>query len=138
VQKQMGSADMELVGGCLCGAVRYRSTGEPYRQFVCHCRDCQRSGGSAFHIGIAVPRASFVITRGELRAFSSKGDSGRTVTRKFCPGCGSGLINEPEVWPDHVVIKVGSLDDPTLAAPALELFARSRLHWVSIAGRKQP
>jgi hypothetical protein len=48
---------MKLEGGCLCGAVRYTSSGEPHRQFVCHCRDCQRSGGSAFHIGLAVPRA---------------------------------------------------------------------------------
>jgi hypothetical protein len=47
------------------------------------------------------------------------------------------VINEPEVWPDHVVIKVGTLDDPTLVAPALELYARSRLSWLSIVIEKQ-
>ncbi len=31
---------MDLVGGCLCGAVRYKSSRAPVRQFVCHCRDC--------------------------------------------------------------------------------------------------
>ena len=55
---------------------------------------------------------------------------------RFCPNCGSGVINEPEVWPDHVVIKVGTLDDPTLAAPTQELYARSRASWVSIVGQK--
>ncbi len=124
---------MDLTGGCLCGAVRYKSTGAPFRQLVCHCSDCKRSGGSAFHVGIAVPRAGFAITSGKLRAYVTKGDSGRTVTRSFCPTCGSGVINEPEVWPDHVVIKVGTLDDPTAAAPAQELYGRSRLAWLSIA-----
>jgi hypothetical protein len=128
---------MDLTGGCLCGAVRYKSTGAPSRQFVCHCSDCKRSGGSAFHVGIAVPRANFAITSGELRAYVKQGDSGRTVTRSFCPNCGSGVINEPEVWPDHVVIKVGTLDEPAAVAPALELYAQSRMPWVSIAREKQ-
>lgn len=128
---------MHLTGGCLCGAVRYTSNGAAYRQLVCNCSDCKRSGGSAFHAGIAVPRAGFTIASGELRAYATKGDSGRTVTRSFCPNCGSGVINEPEVWPDHVVIKVGTLDDPTLVAPALELYARSRLSWLSIVIEKQ-
>jgi hypothetical protein len=83
-----------------------------------------------------VPRADFIMTGGELRAYVKKGDSGRTVTRSFCPNCGSGVINEPEVWPDHVVIRVGTLDDPTVVAPAQELYARSRLPWVSIITQK--
>ena len=84
-----------------------------------------------------MPRAGFSITSGELRAFATKGDSARTVTRKFCPGCGSGVINEPEAWPDHVVVKIGTLDDPTVVVPALELYARSRVPWVTIERAKQ-
>jgi len=113
-------------------AVRYKSTGAPFRQFVCHCRDCQRSGGSAFHVGIAVPRAGFAVTAGELRVFESAADSGRKITRSFCPNCGSGIINEPEVWPEHVVIKAGTLDDPARASPAQEFYAGSRIPWVRI------
>jgi hypothetical protein len=125
---------MDLAGGCLCGAVRYRSSGPQVRQFVCHCRDCQRSGGSVFHVGVVVPRAGFTITHGELRRHQSKADSGRTITRNFCPICGSGIINELEFRPDHVVIKIGTLDDPGLVIPTYEVFARSRIPWVSIAG----
>jgi hypothetical protein len=124
---------MNLKGGCLCGAVRYEFAGEPFRQFVCHCRDCQRSGGSAFHIGLAVPRDGFRISEGELQTYESASDSGRLIKRRFCSTCGSGVINEPAVWPDHVVIRVGTLDDPSLVQPKQELYASKRARWVSIA-----
>ena len=123
---------MNLEGGCLCGAVRYTFSGEPFRQFVCHCRDCQRSGGSAFHIGLAVPRDDFRISHGELQTYESTSDSGREIKRRFCGRCGSGLINEPAVWPDHVVIRVGTLDDPNVVVPKQEFYASKRARWLSI------
>jgi hypothetical protein len=124
---------MNLEGGCLCGAVRYEFSGEPFRLFVCHCRDCQRSGGSAFHIGLAVPRSCFRLTQGELQTYESISDSGRRIKRRFCPTCGSGVLNEAEVWSDHVVIRVGTLDDPSLVAPKQELYASKRARRLSIA-----
>lgn len=123
---------MNLHGGCLCGAIRYEFSGDPFRQFVCHCRDCQRSGGSAFHAGLAVPRGGFQITQGELQTYELASDLGRRIKRRFCPTCGSGVINEPEVWPDHVVIRVGTLDDPGAFMPKQELYARNRARWLSI------
>src|SRR5215472_2409820 len=40
--------EMEIKGGCLCGAVRYTAEAEPTSATVCHCRDCQKFTGSAF------------------------------------------------------------------------------------------
>ena len=128
---------MDILGGCLCGAVRYKLTGAVFRQFVCYCRDCQRSGGSILHAAVMVPRAGFTITNGELRTYRSKADSGRTIARSFCPICGSGIINELEFRPDHVVIKAGTLDDPSLVNPTYEVYARSKTPWVSIRGEIQ-
>ena len=42
-------------GGCLCGAVRYESAGEPVFSLHCHCRDCQRSSGTAYIAAMRVP-----------------------------------------------------------------------------------
>src|SRR5260370_24713374 len=43
-----GRTDMDLEGGCACGAVRYRLTAPPLIVHACHCRDCQKQSGSAF------------------------------------------------------------------------------------------
>ena len=127
---------MDLTGGCLCGAVRYRSTGAPYLKFLCHCDDCRKAGGSAFHAGIAVPKADFALTQGALRAYEAKGDAGRNVRRNFCPTCGSGIMNEAEVWPDHVVIRIGTLDEPALVSPDKEFYAAKKLDWLTIGTAK--
>ena len=124
---------MELTGACLCGAVRYRYSGDVLRRAVCHCRDCQRASGSAFHFGIVVPRKGFALTRGALRSYRTTGDSGRWLDRSFCPTCGSGILHELEArGPDIVVIKAGTLDDPAIIVPDYEIFVRSKLPWVAI------
>jgi hypothetical protein len=35
-------------GGCLCGAVRYKTIGEPFKSGLCHCADCRKVTGSSF------------------------------------------------------------------------------------------
>src|SRR5262249_41787237 len=99
--------------------------------FLCHCRDCQRSGGSAFHFGLTVPRDGFTVT-GEPRAYRSKGESGRGVARFFCPTCGSGVFNEIELRPGMVAIKAGTLDEPARVSPGYQLFTRSKMPWLSL------
>ena len=47
-----------IEGGCLCGAVRYRSDAEPLMQVVCHCETCRKNSGSAFSMNVAVPQDS--------------------------------------------------------------------------------
>jgi hypothetical protein len=130
-------APMNLRGGCLCGAVRYETQGAPKRVFVCHCRDCQRAGGSAFHLGVVFARSEFKLLQGRLASFVSTADSGRKIGRSFCPTCGSGIYNEPEVIADSIVLRAGTLDDPEAVAPTYELFADSRPDWLSLSTIQQ-
>ncbi|MCC7539124.1 MAG: GFA family protein [Deltaproteobacteria bacterium] len=120
---------MKLEGRCLCGAVTYAFEGSPMFVFHCHCRDCQRAGGSVVHYGLIVPEAGFTL-QGELRPYTSKAESGRAITREFCPTCGSGVINRLEMAPGAVVIRGGTLDDPTVVAPTFELYARTKPAWL--------
>ena len=125
---------MHLTGGCLCGAVRYQSTGEIARRFLCHCRDCKRAGGRAFHFGLTVPRAGFRLLQGELKAYRTTGESGRAITRLFCPICGSGVLIELQLRPDFVVLRAGTLNEAERVAPDYEVFARSKAPWLSTGG----
>lgn len=116
---------MNLSGQCLCGAVRYTFSGEPQFVFLCHCRDCQRSGGSLTHFGVMVAESGFN-RHGTVSAYTKDGDAGRKITREFCPICGSGINNRLEVAPGMIVIKGGTLDNPNRVTPTFELYARSK------------
>jgi hypothetical protein len=45
--------------GCLCGAVRYEATGEPYNITHCHCADCRESSGAPFVSWASFRRRNF-------------------------------------------------------------------------------
>ena len=104
-------------GGCLCGAVRYESAGEPLFSLLCHCRDCQHQSGSAYIAAMRVPAAGFRVIKGEPKLYVSASDAGNRVTRAFCPECGSSLFIRVSARTDIVGLRVGSLDDPAGFVP---------------------
>jgi hypothetical protein len=82
-----------------------------------------------------VASKGFAVTRGELRTHRTIGDSGRWIDRSFCPICGSGILHTLELrGTDYMVIKAGSLDEPSVVTPEYEIFVRSKLPWVSVSG----
>jgi hypothetical protein len=123
-------------GSCLCGRVRYTATGEPAFSAVCHCRSCQRFTGSAFETRIGFPTAA-VSVRGELKTYNEISDSGRLVRRRFCPNCGSGVIAEAEACPGITIFLAGTLDDPALYRPTMELYCSSAQPWVHAGGERR-
>ncbi len=121
-----------LTGGCLCGATRYRYEGEVGAANICHCADCRKVSGSAFGVSVPVDAAGLMILSGEPKGFTTKGDSGREVTRYFCPECGSPLFTVPPLHPERRFIKAGSLDDPTVVKPARQTWLASKVSWALI------
>jgi hypothetical protein len=70
---------------------------------------------------ILMPAGSFAYTKGSPVAFT-RNDLERPVTREFCSACGTHLITRVPGL-DAVVVKVGSLDDPSLyGGPQLAMF----------------
>jgi hypothetical protein len=123
----------ELVtGGCCCGRVRYEYDGALGTAGYCHCEDCRRISGSAFGVSVRAAASKFRIVAGTPKAFTKSADSGRPVTRFFCPDCGSPIYTQPPLHPETVFIKAGSLDDPTLAVPDRQAWTVSRVSWASI------
>ena len=66
-------------GGCICGAVRYRLNAAPLGIYNCHCKDCQRSAGSAYSASMVVRREDFEVIAGETMTYDKRADSGRFV-----------------------------------------------------------
>ena len=120
-----------LEGGCLCGSVRYVLTAPPNYVYFCHCRDCQRESGSPFVTDMNVDRASLRIS-GPLTRYTRTGDSGRSVHRNFCTSCGTTLLTEFDVDPEHVAIKACSLDDPSGLEPDRHLFTVRKQPWLEL------
>jgi len=118
-----------FTGGCACGAIRYRCDAEPLLALNCHCRDCQRASGTAFAAIIRVPATAFTVTKGTPKFFTVTGNSGNTVSRGFCPECGSPLFSRLSGMPNFVGLRVGSLDDPSSYRPTLDIFVTSAQPW---------
>ena len=78
-------------GGCACGAIRLVCSFEPLAAFNCHCRDCQHASGAPFITALGVPSAAVTVT-GKPKYYAVKGESGNTISRGFCPNCGSRLF----------------------------------------------
>ena len=65
------------LGGCVCGAVRYRVHGDPVVGTVCHCRFCQKRLASAFVA--AVTGDMMIAWGGSIRAASAMTSGQRWV-----------------------------------------------------------
>ncbi len=119
-------------GGCLCGAIRYRLTGEPLTLYACHCTDCQRLTGSAFALSMIVLKSELHLVKGAPRAYAVTFPDGREWRGKFCGECSTRLWGEPPKFPQIVVVRPGTLDDTTWLRPIGHIWTQSAQPWVSI------
>src|ERR1700712_1989113 len=98
-----------IEGGCLWGAVRYRSGAEPAMQVVCHCKTCQKTSGSAFSMNVAVPQDSLTVEGGTLRSYiDHSGASGQPFQRHYCGICGSPVYTHGGAYGGGRIIKAGT------------------------------
>ena len=120
----------ERTGGCLCGQVRYRLTGEPVVARICWCRDCQHIAGNG--TANAIFPSDDIEFSGEVAAFTSTAESGNQVRCRFCPRCGSHLFADNTGRAGFTVVRVGTLDDPSSVAPIANIWSASAPKWACL------
>jgi len=125
---------VEIAGGCLCRAVRYRISAAPIVTRTCWCRVCQFIGAGSATVNTCFPSAALSV-KGELRDYSMVADSGNTAHRRFCPLCGTHLFSASEARPHLVFVRAGTLDDPEIARPSLTIWTASAPSWACIDER---
>jgi hypothetical protein len=118
-----------LKGGCLCGAVRYEWRGTEVSASYCHCTDCRKATGGPYTVGVGVDAAGLTIRSGTTKGYTKTADSGRWITREFCPECGSPLFTRGEGRPGFLWIKGGSLDEPQRIRPTHQTWTEMAVPW---------
>ena len=96
--------------------------------WICHCRECQRStgGGGAVNAVFHISTVQFV--RGEPKFHESTGTTGHKTYRGFCAECGSPVVAKQSAFPVCVVY-AASLDDPSSHRPTMDIFTSSAQPW---------
>jgi len=128
------SAHGSLEGGCACGAIRYALTNTPMIVHACHCRDCQKLTGSAFVLNLWIERKFVEAREPEPVAFRvPPGSSGKPHDVFRCASCGTALWSKYHAAPgDTLLVRVGTLDDPSAIEPPVHIFTRSKVPWLEL------
>lgn len=129
----MGHDRGVLTGGCMCGAVRYETTGAPDRVLNCHCQSCRSHTGA--------PMATLAVLKADQVRFSGEGrkiyQSAPGVGRAFCANCGTSLT-----WETHFrdegplcALHISTFDKPDALPPSAHSFYPERIAWFDAADR---
>lgn len=115
--------DRIRTGGCQCGAVRFRISGQLGRPSICHCRMCQKQFGGFFSALVTAPEEEMEWTRGEPSYFQSSVN----IDRGFCSNCGTPMTYR---HPGGLEFAIGTFDDRSDLAPQIQVNYDARLPWV--------
>ena len=118
---------MSMLGGCLCGKVRYECKEEAGGGH-CHCIDCRKSSGTGHCSHMIVPEAAFKIN-GDVKFFGKPADGGNMISRGFCPECGSPIYSRNSGVSGMVFVRASSLDDPQAFRPQMVVYTNRAASW---------
>lgn len=121
-----------IVGGCRCGAVRYRLALPALpRTYACHCRDCQTWTGSAFSQQTSLPEAALAV-EGPVVIYELTTPSGRTSRQRVCSICHTRIYNTNSARPGVVMLRAGTLDRSDELEVAAHIWVKRKQPWVQL------
>lgn len=120
-----------IVGGCLCGGVRYEYDGALEEISLCHCSQCRKAQGSAY-VAVSPVRTALLrfVSGGELlreyRAVPHK-------ARVFCARCGSPIYSARDDLPEVRRLRLGTVETPFECSRAYHIHVASKAPWERLA-----
>jgi len=121
---------IDISGGCLCEAVRYRLRAKLNDTGYCHCRICQRASGAPVMAFGTVPLAAIELVG---RSQPRRRRSSDIAERWYCGDCGTPLAIHADYQPDTIDIALATLDDPSAFMPSFHIWTESRISWFDTA-----
>jgi len=116
-----------LIGRCLCGAIRFTASAEPFQVSWCHCKDCRRQTGAPAVVWAGFKRDQVLFEKEPRRRRSSA-----QVTRSFCADCGTPISYEHGELPGEIYIHAGLFDDADRLVPDRHAYVTSKLFWLHL------
>jgi hypothetical protein len=122
-----------LTGGCGCGYVRFSLNSAPIVVNCCHCRFCQRLGGSAFAVNAMIETNRITLTGAGAPVdvhIPSALPAGQRVHR--CPQCHVTLWSNHSLGAGIAIVRVGTLDESNRLPPDVHCYTESKQPWVVV------
>jgi hypothetical protein len=121
-----------FVGGCLCGAIRYRVDAPVTTVSACHCVNCRKISGAGSSHNTILPTSAITFTAGKTKVYQDTADSGNVLYRHFCENCGSSIMSSRQKMPEMTVLKVGTLDDASGLKWGMNIWTDRALPWMHL------
>ena len=106
-----------FTGGCHCGRVRFRVTGEPTRVSECNCSICVKKG----YLHWIVAPEQFELLSGQADLVTYRFNT-KTAQHHFCRHCGIHSFYVPRSDPDKIDVNVRCLEGVDIAALPVKEF----------------
>jgi hypothetical protein len=100
-----------MQGGCHCGRVRFRVSGDLGQVVECNCSVCTKKG----ILHLIVPPQQFELLSGQDDLATYQFNTG-TAKHMFCRVCGIHPFYVPRSDPDKIDVNVRCIDDVDLSA----------------------
>ncbi|KAF3906780.1 hypothetical protein AA313_de0206979 [Arthrobotrys entomopaga] len=114
-------------GSCHCGQTQWEITTEETPSHVlCHCDACKKLSGGPYTLNTIVPISDVKLTKGELKQYVYKGDSGNEVVCYYCPNCTTHPWHHQKVAGEKYVVRTGLLEGAENFKVAAEVYAKYR------------
>lgn len=127
--RNTATPDLDLETACDCGAVTLSAKGRVISMFKCGCLHCQKVSGSG-HASVVLFPADGIQVTGDTRTHARPADSGATLTRHFCPSCGTTLYAQSSRAPAFAILQAGLFAGQNAwFTPNQLIFARNHPAW---------
>ena len=120
-----------VIGGCLCGAIKYEISSLLQFSRNCHCSMCRKLTGAAFATWAYVKFNNFRWIQGEAQL--GMYESSEEVTRTFCKVCGSTMqYVAKQTIQDAFGLALGTVDGDPGCKPMRHVMVDSKAPWFDI------
>ena len=110
--------------------MRYRLILPPLIVHCCHCRWCQRETGAPFALNALIESERLQLLTGDVDVVATPSASGKGQRIARCPSCRVALWSHYYGAGERLsFVRVGTLDDPEIAHPAMTIWTSSAPSW---------